>query len=263
MEERNILVTGASRGIGAAIAECLAAKQTRLIGLHYHSRHHEARAVAARIKDAGVEVALLPLDLSEHPFDSSRQLAESFLDQAEATTGQRKVHVVVNNVGAARHGPFRELTEQTVHRLTQLNLVSPLFLIQSLLPNLEANGRVINISTGLTRVAAPYQVAYVALKAALNSMTRSLAPILAERDVTINAVLPGYVETESMRASYSPIGRRERIERLSVFGRIGSPDDVAQIVRFLASDEARWVTGQLIDATGGSGLLGGLPYPEA
>jgi NAD(P)-dependent dehydrogenase (short-subunit alcohol dehydrogenase family) len=261
MKDRVVLVTGASRGIGAAIAERLAVQRTRCIGIQYRARHGDARSVASRIEAAGVAVALLPIDLSDRPYEATRDLATAFLDQVELTTGRREVHVIVNNVGASSHSEFVELSDSRFQVLANLNLATPMFLIQALLPHLAANGRIINISTGLTRVAAPYQVAYVALKAALNSMTLSLAPVLAERNATINAVLPGYVDTERMVASYAA-GRRERLERLSVFNQIGTPDDVAQVVQFLASESSRWVTGQLIDATGGSGLLGGLPYPE-
>jgi 3-oxoacyl-[acyl-carrier protein] reductase len=116
---------------------------------------------------------------------------------------------------------------------------------------------VINISTGLSRVAAPYQVPYVAMKAALNSVALSLAPILGAQDDTINAVMPGYVETDRMQESFAQPGRRKLVSSLSVFNRIGTPDDVAQMVRYLASEGARWTTGQVIDTTGGAAWGGG------
>jgi NAD(P)-dependent dehydrogenase (short-subunit alcohol dehydrogenase family) len=101
------------------------------------------------------------------------------------------------------------------------------------------------------------------MKAALNHMTLSLAPILGPREITINAVMPGYIETEQMESTLSQPGKRDIVAGLSAMKRIGAPDDVAQIVRFLASERARWITGQIIDATGGSGLLGGAPYPAS
>jgi len=262
MGRRTILITGASRGIGAAIAKGFAETDAALIGLHCHSHEEETREVAASIERLGVQAELFPLDLADQPQRATAQLAACFLDRAEALTGRREIDVLVNNAGAAHHGNFDELSEHTLQRLTSLNLAAPMFLIQALLPHIAPFGRVINISSGLTRVAAPYQVAYAAAKAALNSMTSSLAPILGSREATINAVLPGYVNTESMERSLLQSGRRELVESLSVMGRIGYPWDVAYIVRFLASDEGAWVTGQLIDATGGSGLLGGLPFPE-
>ncbi len=144
---------------------------------------------------------------------------------------------MVNNAGVADRDEFSHVMQHLL-ALSRLNLAAPMFIVKALLPYLASNGRVINISTSLNHVAAPYQVACIANTAALDSMTTSLASVLAERDATINAVLPGY---------------DERMQ--SVHRSIGTAPVIAQIVRFLASDDAHLITGQLIDAPAYDGPL--------
>ena len=233
MKQRSALVTGASRGIGAAIAEGLAEDGISLIGLHYRENDEAAAETSHRLERHGARVVLLRYDLAVSPEETAGQLASAFLDGVENVTGNRTLDVLVNNAGTAHHGRFEDVDEACLLETMELNVASPMFLIRALMPNLSRGGRVINISTGLSRVAAPYQVPYVAMKAALNSVTLSLAPILGAQDVTINAVMPGYVETDRMQESFARPGRRELVSSLSVFNRIGAPDDVAQMVRYL------------------------------
>lgn len=235
MDGRTVLVTGADCGLGAEVAHTLAVDHTRLVGLHAHSLQAETVELAARIEDAGVETVLLPFDLVERPLSSSRRVVETFLDAAESTTGRREVHLVVNNAGAADHNEPSDVMQHLL-RLSRLNLAAPMFIVKALLPYLASNGRVINISTSLNQVAAPYRAACVANKAALDSMTTSLASVLAERGATINAVLPGYDERMQPTA-----------------GKIDAAPFIAQIVRFLASDDAHSITGHLIDVPADSG----------
>lgn len=178
--------------------------------------------------------------------------------EVELRGGQRWVDLLVCNAGEASNEEIGHVTYDVFSRLVSINMATPLFLVQELLPHFRPGGRIITVSTALTRVAAPQQLVYTATKAALNSLTVSLAQALGDRDITVNAVTPGYIDTDRVRARLALSGEREALASLSALGRIGAPDDVAQIIRFLASDASRWITGQIIDASGGSGITGGL-----
>ncbi|TIV75831.1 MAG: SDR family oxidoreductase, partial [Mesorhizobium sp.] len=125
------------------------------------------------------------------------------------------------------------------------------FLIQALANDIRDEGRIINISTGFTRIAAPNHPAYAASKGALETLTLALAPDFASRGITVNSVMPGVTETD-MNADWLATDARAGAEALSVFSRVGQPADVADVITFVASNDARWTTGQSIDATGGA-----------
>jgi 3-oxoacyl-[acyl-carrier protein] reductase len=262
MDGRTVLVTGAAPGLGATIAELLAADNTQLIGLHYNTQRDDAVQLAGRIRDAGVEAVLLPFDLAEHPVSSSRRLVETFLDAAEFRTGKREVHVVVNNAGATNHGEFSEVIDHYLFRLTRLNLGAPMYIIRALLPHLASKARVINIATGTNGASAPYQLAYEVNAVACVAMAATLAPTLAERGATITAILPDYVNTEHLRSSFAPADWPEHPDRRPVVHGIGTAEEIARTVKLLASDDAPWITNQLIEPTSELGILGG-PSSEA
>ncbi len=135
-----------------------------------------------------------------------------------------------------------------------VNFKAPFFLIQAVADHIRDNGRIINISTGFTRVAAPTHPAYAASKGAIETLTLALAPAFGPRGVTVNAVMPGVTETDMNAAWITVPEARAGAEAMSVFSRVGQPADVADVVTFLASHEARWMTGQVLDATGGTRL---------
>ncbi len=135
-----------------------------------------------------------------------------------------------------------------------VNVKAPFFLVQQALPLLRVEGRIINISSGVTRIAFPHIMAYNLTKGAINTFTMHLAQLLGPRSITVNAVLPGIVDTD-VNASWlhTPEGQKQATET-SALGRVGQPSDIADIVAFLSSSDGRWVTGQMVDATGGSHL---------
>lgn len=147
-----------------------------------------------------------------------------------------------------------ETTERTIDELMTINFRARFFLVKTIFENIRDNGRIINISTGFTRVAAPTHPAYAASKGALETLTLALAPEFGSRGITVNAVLPGVTETD-MNAEWLAVPEaRAGAEAMSVFSRLGRAEDVAEVVSFLASDKAGWTTGQMIDATGGARL---------
>jgi NAD(P)-dependent dehydrogenase (short-subunit alcohol dehydrogenase family) len=242
------LVTGASRGIGRAIAVGLAEDGAELVGIHYASNRDAAEQTAKLVADAGATPVLIDVPLDQDGVGAARAVAARFLEHAGA------IDVLVNNAGTNGNQPLGEIDETTYRRVIELNLTAPLFLIQELAPAFRDNGRIVNISTGFTRVAAPTHPVYAATKGAINTLGLALAPTFGPRGITINAVMPGIIDTDMNADWLDDPEARAGAAALSVFNRIGTVDDVSALVRHLASDAGRWTTGQVIDATGGSAL---------
>ncbi|MFE7131820.1 SDR family NAD(P)-dependent oxidoreductase [Streptomyces sp. NPDC057638] len=249
---RTALVTGSSRGIGRGIAERLAADGAR-VAVHYgHDERPAARTVAG-IRDTGGEAFAVGADLSAVT-GVEELLAEVGSRFAEG--GRDRLDILVNNAGFSTTF-FEATTPEIFDRLFAVNARAPFFLVQRALPLLADGGRVVSVSSAAIRVAVP-DVAYTMAKAAVVAMNRTLAHLLGERGITVNTVAPGAVDTDLTAAE-----RREQPETrqviidMTALGRIGTPADVADAVAFLASDDARWVTGQLVEVSGG--LFLGLP----
>ncbi|WP_369201037.1 SDR family oxidoreductase [Streptomyces sp. PU-14G] len=248
---RTALVTGASRGIGRAIARRLAADGA-LVVVHYGRNHEAARETTDRIvADGGRAVALR----TELGTTEAVDLLYQRLDAALGQFGERReLDVLVNNAGVSLPGSLAAVTEHDVDRLLALHVKTPLFLIKQGLPRLREGGRIVNISSGAARVAFPESLAYSVAKGALEVMTRALAKELGGRRITVNAVAPGFVKTDMNARRWATAEGEAAHAALSALGRMGEPADVADIVAFLASEDSRWITGQCLDASGGSRL---------
>jgi 3-oxoacyl-[acyl-carrier protein] reductase len=249
---RTALVTGGGRGIGRAIATRLAADGA-LVGVHYGSDAESAAKVVAGIKEAGGRAFAVGAELGVA--GAAETLWERF-DAGLAGLGvEPGVDILVNNAGISSSGDLAGTSEADFDRIFAVNVKGPFFLIKHGLGRLRDNGRVINISSGSTRIASPALVAYSMTKGALNTLTFTLAKQLGARGITVNAVVPGIVDVDS-NAGWL----RNDPEQLafwasfSAFGRVGQPADIADVVAFLASPGARWITGQHVDATGGAHL---------
>jgi NAD(P)-dependent dehydrogenase (short-subunit alcohol dehydrogenase family) len=241
MNGRVALVTGASRGIGRAIAERLAAAGAEVV-VHYHQDKAGAEETLARIGGRGFVIGAelgVPGDADE----VSRQLS--------AGLSGRGLDVLVNNAAASPAGPLATDTEEAFDRLMAVNVRAPYFLIQRLLPRLSEGGRIVSVSSVATRMANPVQTSFAMTKGALETMTRTLALELGPRGITVNAVAPGATRTEANAAFFETPGLSELIAGHTALGRLGSGEDVAEVVGFLASPAARWITGQVVDASGG------------
>jgi 3-oxoacyl-[acyl-carrier protein] reductase len=256
---RVALVTGGSRGIGRAIAVGLAQDGAAVVGIQYRSAEDHAADTAARVRDTSSFPVRIAADFGHDPATVAEAVAIRFLDAVEAHTGTRRMDILVNNAGILEAEELGECTPESVERMWAANVTAPLFLIQALTPHIRSGGRIINISSGLTRTADPKYPVYSASKAALNALTLSLAPSLGARGITINAVMPGYVETDRLAARLSDPAARQHVSALSVFDRIGQPEDIAHAVRYLASAGAAWTTGQVIDVSGGTALTVSAP----
>ncbi|MFD1957369.1 SDR family oxidoreductase [Paenibacillus thailandensis] len=251
LENRVAVVTGASRGIGRAIALRLAAEGA-LVAVHYGSRRDAADEAVRSIEAAGGSAFAIGAELDA--LDGVDRLLKGLDEELARRTGSNRFDILVNNAGIGTSSTFQETTEADFDRLFAVNVKAPFFLVQQSLDRLRDGGRIINVSSGVTRIAYPHIMAYNLTKGAVNTFTLHLAQLLGPRGITVNAVMPGIVDTD-VNASWlhTPEGRKHA-EEMSALGRVGEPSDIADIVAFAASPDGRWVTGQMLDATGGSHL---------
>lgn len=251
LQGKTALVTGGSRGIGKGIALRIA-EEGALVAVHYGNNREAAMDVVRAIEENGGNAFSIEAKLNS--VAGVAELIQSLSSELTRMNGDSKFDVLINNAGIGTSNTFEETTEESFDEVFAVNVKAPYFLTQQALPLLRNEGRIINISSGVTRIAYPHLMAYNLTKGAINTFTLHLAQLLGPRGITVNAVLPGIVDTD-VNASWlhTPEGQKHASE-LSVFGRAGQPSDIADIVAFLSSSESRWVTGQLVDATGGSHL---------
>lgn len=251
LENKTALITGSSRGIGRAVALAFAREGADLIGVHYTAKPDAAQATVRDIEALGIKAVAIKADLRQ-----GKQAADSlwaqFSEAAQAQTGSQALDILVNNAGIAPAVPLKQTTEEVFDEVMVINCKAPFFLIQAVADHIRDNGRIVNVSTGFTRIAAPTHPAYAASKGALETLTLALAPDFAARGITVNAVMPGVTETDMNAEWLASPEARAGAEALSVFSRVGRADDIADVIAFLASNDARWTTGQIIDATGGA-----------
>lgn len=165
-------------------------------------------------------------------------------------SGGGRIDILVNNAAVADFGRLEQIDDALYARQLDINLCAPLFLTQKVVPHTGEGGRVINISSITAHVAVPGAAVYAATKAGLEALTRVAAAELGPRRITVNVVASGPVETDMLRTQVTPHVRDAMLQRTAL-GRIGQPGDIADVVAFLASDDARWITGQTIFAHGG------------
>ncbi|MCM3923357.1 glucose 1-dehydrogenase [Frankia sp. AiPs1] len=237
---RHAIVTGSSRGIGRAIALRLAADGARVV-VNYRADRAAAGEVVERIVAAGGEATAVGADLGM-PADIDRLFAAA----AEAFG---PLDILVNNAGVVLYGATCDVTDAEIDRVLAVNVRGSFLAMRHAARCLRDGGRVVNISTGYTRNPNPLVGVYTGSKTAVEQIGMSMAKELGHRGITVNAVLPGLVETDGVTAHDRQ--RFEQVAAMTPAGRNGRPDDIADVVAFLASDAARWVTGQTIAATGG------------
>lgn len=245
---KTALVTGGSRGIGRAIALRLA-RDGATVAVHYGSNEAAAAETVAHIKDDGGSAFAVGARLG--PDDAVDTLFEGLA----AGLGDRPLDVLVNNaaygdLGALFQGGIDALTPRQVDEVFAVNVKAPLLIVQRALRIMPDGGRIVSVSSVAARIAAPYQLAYGMSKGAVEVMTRALANELGARGITVNAVAPGPTDSRINAALQDP-AVRERLSGATALRRIGQPEEIADAVAFLASDEARWITANVVDASGG------------
>jgi NAD(P)-dependent dehydrogenase (short-subunit alcohol dehydrogenase family) len=242
---KTALVTGASRGIGRAAALALAKAGAQVL-IHYGSAQNEADAVVEEIRKAGGRAEKLGADLSAP--DGPHELAK----QVRSIVGDR-LDILVANAGISKAAPIEELSVDDFDRLFAINVRAPYFLVQQLMPALSTGSSIIFTSSLAARAAVGNLSAYAATKGAVDTMVRHFAAALGPRGIRVNAVAPGIVDTDMSNFTKTEEGRNAALG-IQALKRVAQPDDIAGAVVFLASDEARWITGDTLNVDGGSKL---------
>ncbi|HVU58840.1 MAG TPA: SDR family oxidoreductase [Puia sp.] len=241
LNEKVILITGASRGIGATIARRLARAGAKVI-VNYAGSKEPAEKLVEKIKAAGGNAIALQADVSQP--DQVRNL----FDAAIAYYGQ--IDVLVNNAGILFNTLIKDTTDEDFSRIFDINVKGTFNTMREAATRLADNGSVINFSTSVNRIMLPTYGPYVATKAAVESLSRVFSKEVGPRGINVNIVSPGPTNTELFTK-----GKSEeliaRLASLSAFNRIGEPDDIAKVVEFLASDDAKWISAQNIGVNGG------------
>lgn len=237
------VVTGASKGIGAAIAEELAREGASVV-VNYASSGAQAEAIVTKIKAAGGAAKAVRADVSK-PAE-----AKALVNEAVAEFG--KVDILVNNAGVYEFLPLESITEKHFDRMFDLNVRGLVFATQAAAGAFgDGGGSVINVGSIASQLAPPYTSVYSATKGAVDVLTRSLASELGPKKIRVNALLPGPVETEGTAAlpEFKPMVAQTLPN--TPLGRVGQPRDIATVASFLASEDAGWITGQIIQVAGG------------
>ena len=241
LQGKTVIVTGSSRGIGAEIALTLAQAGAKLV-VNYANNKPAADKVCAAILDAGGECKAVQADVSDPV--AVRKLFEAASEHFE------QIDILVNNAGILLFKEIAEIQDDEFDRIVDVNFKSVFYTLREATTKLADHGRVVNISSTVTRLMLPRYGAYAATKAAVEQLTRIFAREMGERNITANIVSPGPVDTELFRAGKTAADI-ERMAATAALGRIGAADDIAQVVLFLVSDQACWVTGQNIGVNGG------------
>ena len=231
------IVTGASSGIGRGIAERLAQDGATVV-VNYAKSADKARQVVAGIEAKGGKAVAMQADMSKT--GEARRLVKDTVRQFG------RLDILVNNAGEFLAKPLADTTEEDFERIFALNAKGPYFAMQEAAKAIAEDGRIVNISTDGTHLGFSGATAYLGSKGALEQFTKGLAHELAPRGVTVNTVSPGFTETGMMTEPFRQVGIQ-----MSPLKRIGLPKDIAAVVAFVVSEEARWLTGQNFHAGGG------------
>jgi len=243
---KTVLVTGASQGIGAATAKALAADGYHVV-VHYGTQRDKAKAVAASIRVAGGSADVVGADLADH--DAPHRLAE---DVMQLCGGE--LHALILNAAIMSSSDLVDCTPETFDRLYAINLRAPFFILQGLSPALVEGASVVFLSSLTARRVVGNVAAYGSMKYAIESLVRRAAAELGPRWIRVNAVAPATTASETVRAFTDTEAGFAATVAMQALKRVAQPEDIADVIAFLASDKARWVNGAVIPVDGGSML---------
>ncbi|MFV0480444.1 MAG: SDR family NAD(P)-dependent oxidoreductase [Campylobacteraceae bacterium] len=244
-----VLITGASRGLGKNMALHLSKKGYHIL-FTYKSSQNEAKITQKEIEKNGVKAAFLQLDTSDiKNFESFSLHVKDILEKEFKID---KLYALINNAGIGVYAPFESASEEDFDKAFNTNVKGVFFLTQKLLPCIQNGGKILNVSSGLARFTLPNYSAYAATKGAIEVLTRYMAKELASRQIRVNVIAPGAIETDfGGGAVRDNKDVNSFIASVVALGRAGLPDDIGSAVSAIISDDFNWVTGERIEVSGG------------
>jgi len=243
LKDKVAVVTGASKGIGAAIAKALAAEGASVV-VNYASSQAGADAVVAAITAAGGKAVAVGGDVSKAAD------AQGIIEAAIKNYG--RLDILVNNSGVYEFAPIEAITEDQFHKIFNINVLGVILTTQAAVKHLREGASIINIGSGASRITPPNSAVYSGTKGAVDAITGVLAKELGPRKIRVNSINPGYVVTEGVHAAgFVGSDFASAFVAQTPLGRAGEVDDIASIATFLASEDSKWVTGELLIASGG------------
>jgi 3-oxoacyl-[acyl-carrier protein] reductase len=235
------IVTGASRGIGRAIALRLSQEGASVV-VNYARGAQQAKEVVSAIEAGGGKALAVQADVSK-----TAEIRDLF-DRTQETYSQ--IDILVNNAGVILYKPVTEVTEAEFDNIFAINVKGTFFACQEAAKRMAEGGRIVNFSSSTTAMMLPTYGVYVATKGAVEQLTRSLAKELGDRQITVNVISPGPTDTELFTVGKTP-EQIQRFTQMTALGRLGKVEDIAEVTAFLCSEQARWITGQNIRVNGG------------
>ncbi|VVN90443.1 SDR family NAD(P)-dependent oxidoreductase [Pseudomonas fluorescens] len=249
MNRKIALITGASRGLGKNAALHLVAQGVDIIGT-FNSRAEEAQALVAQIESLGGRAAMLQLDVGQS--DGFAAFATQVADVLQKHFDRQQFDFLINNAGIGVNASFVDTTVAQFDLLMNIHLKGPFFLTQTLLPLLADGGRILNVSSGLTRFSMPGYGAYAAMKGAMEVLTRYQAKELGARNIAVNTLAPGAIETDFGGGTVRDNAQvNTLVASNTALGRVGQPDDIGAAIALLMAPGGQWINGQRIEASGG------------
>ena len=245
------VVTGASRGIGRAIAVRFA-KNGAKVAVNYQKNAEAAAAVVREIESAGCEAFAVQGDIGS--VAGIRHFFQTLDAELTKRHGNPQFDILVNNAGIGKQGTVETTSEEVFDELMAVNVKGPFFVAQQAISRLRDGGRIINLSSALSKHAYPRMAAYAMGKAAINHFTLNLAAELGKRGITVNAIGPGLTITDFTAHARQDPNVVQQVSTHTALGRLGEAEDIAGVAVLLASKDAGWVTGQYVEASGGIGM---------
>lgn len=248
MSQKTAIITGGSRGLGRDMAINLAKEGINIV-FSYNSNLAKAEEVIAEIKSIGQKAVAFPFDAND--YKSGQEFIKKATEYLQKENGNSNFDFLINNAGTGTFNLVANTNEDQFNEMMNVHLKSVYFFTQAALPFMNDGGRIINISSGLTRFSFPGMSAYAMMKGAIEVFTRYLAKELGERKITANVVAPGAIATEFAGGSNRDKEKSAIISSITALGRVGEAEDIGGAVAFLCSDKAGWINGQRIEISGG------------
>lgn len=248
MSSKTAIITGGSRGLGRDMALNLAKEGIDII-FSYHSNEAAAMAVVSEIESLGQSAKAFTFDANN--FESGNDFMQNATAYLQEKNGSSNFDFLINNAGTGTFNLISNTAESQFNEMMDVHLKSVYFFTQAALPYLNKGGRIINISSGLTRFSFPGMSAYAMMKGAIEVFTRYLAKELGDRKITANVVAPGAIATDFAGGSNKDAEKSAIISSITALGRVGEAEDIGGVIAFLCSEKAGWINGQRLEVSGG------------